>query len=121
MKNQEFKALSPDDVIAVSDPYLANKFWETTTVRVSDLKDRIPLICGVTNIDHPAYKWCGDGIEAKILSAEKGGGWKQGRIRLSIEFLPEQDQETIYNQENDKSDAITLTTESSLDDFREIS
>ena len=80
-----------------------------TTTMVDELRKRIPAICGVTDLKHSSYKWCNDGIEAKVLFSENGGGWKKGRLRLSIEFVPDEP-ETISDDR---------PIEPSLDSFRE--
>ena len=32
--------------------------------------------------------WMEDGVECELLSASKGKGWQQGKIRIRIEFVP---------------------------------
>jgi hypothetical protein len=106
----KFQSLSPEDVISVSQIALIGKVWDTTTVTVDELRKRIGAVFGISNPDHPAYQWSNDGIEGKVLIAEKGGGWKEGRIRFSAEFLP------VETLQDDK-----LTSEEikpGLDEFR---
>ena len=107
--NQNFQPLSSEDVISFIDPQLTHGFWGMTTTMVDELRKRIPAICGVTDLKHSSYKWCNDGIEAKVLFSENGGGWKKGRLRLSIEFVPDEP-ETI---------PADRPIEPSLDSFRE--
>jgi hypothetical protein len=106
----KFQSLSPEDVISVAQISLIGKIWDTTTVTVDELRKKIGVMFGIGNLEHPAYQWSNDGIEAKVLIAEKGGGWKEGRVRFSIEFLPA-----------DSTQSETLDSEvvkPSLDEFR---
>lgn len=86
--NQRFKSLSSEDVVSVPALKLEDESWNTTTFTVDELRNKIPVLFDCDS-EHAAYQWCDAGIEGKVLFAEKGGGWKTGRIRLSIEFLPD--------------------------------
>lgn len=37
-----------------------------------------------------ADAWFKEGIECEFLDASAGGGWKKGKIRLRLEFLPDE-------------------------------
>lgn len=87
---QRFQSLSPEDVVSVLDIKMIAKIWNTTTVTPEELRKRIAAVFGVSNPEEPCYGWFGDGVEGKALIAEKGGGWKTGRVRLSVEFLPDE-------------------------------
>ena len=107
--NQNFQPLASEDVISFIDPQLTHGFWGITTTTVDEFRKRIPAICGVTRLEHSSYEWCNDGIEAKVLFSKNSNGWKKGRLRLSIEFIPDEP-ETIPNAQS---------IEPSLDAFRE--
>ena len=87
---QKFQSLSPEDVISVSEIKAIGKIWGTTTATTEELRKRIGAVFGVANSDDPCYEWFENGIKSKVLIAEKGGGWKEGRIRFSVEFLPDE-------------------------------
>jgi hypothetical protein len=105
-----FHSLSSEDVISVAEIALMGRVWDTTTVTVDELRKRIGAVFGIGNPEHPAYQWSHDGVEAKVLLAEKGGGWKEGRVRFSVEFLP------IETPQNEKS--ISGENKPGLDEFR---
>ena len=37
-----------------------------------------------------AKAWFGDGVECELVDVSAGGGWKKGKIRLRLEFVPEE-------------------------------
>ncbi len=109
-ESPKFQSLSSEDVISVPEIALVGRVWDTTTVTVDELRKRIGAVFGIGNPEHPAYQWTNNGIEGKVLLAEKGGGWKEGRVRFSVEFLP------IESTQDDRlaSEAV----KPSLDEFR---
>jgi hypothetical protein len=57
-----------------------------------------------------------EGIACKTLSADGGSGWKKGRIRFRLEFIPDE----IYEVDvQDAEAAQNLLSPSPLDDLRE--
>lgn len=88
-EQQKFQSLSPEDVISVSDAKMMGKIWPTTTLTPEEIRKKIASIFGA-DPKEPYYGWFNDGVEGKALIAEKGGGWKAGRVRISIEFLPDE-------------------------------
>lgn len=84
----KFQSLSLEDVVSVLDIELENQVISTTTFTVDELRRTIPVLFEC-DTDHPGYKWCDTGMKGRVLMAEKSGGWKTGRIRFSIEFLPD--------------------------------
>lgn len=108
--NQKFQSLSPEDVISVSDIKLMGKIWSTTTATTEELRKRIGTVFGVANPEEPCYGWFDNGVEAKVLIAEKGGGWKVGRVRLSVEFLSDEPTTNVAS--------ITEKPTLGLDEFR---
>jgi hypothetical protein len=106
----KFQSLSPNDVVSVSAHELIYPIWGTSTATVVELQKKIASVFGITKSDHLAYQWCVDGIESKVLIAEKGGGWKEGRVRFSVEFLPIESTQ----EDNLTSEAV----KPSLDEFR---
>ncbi len=107
----KFQSLSSEDVISVPDIALVSRVWDTTTVTVDELRKRIAAVFGISNPEHPAHQWSNKGIDAKVLIAEKGGGWKEGQVRFSVEFIP---------TESTQKDALTSeAVKPSLDEFRQ--
>jgi hypothetical protein len=37
-----------------------------------------------------ADAWFQEGVECELLDAMAGGGWKKGKIRLRLEFIPDE-------------------------------
>ncbi len=37
-----------------------------------------------------AKAWFEDGVECEIVDVSAGGGWKKGKIRLRLEFVPDE-------------------------------
>ena len=87
---QKFQSLSPEDVVSVSDMKIMGKISNSTTATAEEIRRKIGTLFSVSNPDDPSYGWFENGIKGKVLIAEKGGGWKEGRIRLSVEFLPDE-------------------------------
>ena len=83
--------------------------WNTTTVTTDELRKRVGAVFGVAKLDDPCYEWFENGIKGKVLIAEKGGGWRVGRVRFSVEFLPD---------EPTQIEASTETPSVGLDEFR---
>ena len=106
----KFQSLLSEDVISVPEIALVGRVWDTTTVTVDELRKRIGAVFGIGNPEHPAYQWINNGIEGKVLIAEKGGGWKEGRVRFSVEFIPIE----ATQEDNFTSEAV----KPSLDEFR---
>jgi hypothetical protein len=40
--------------------------------------------------DITAKAWLGDGVECELVDVSAGGGWKKGKIRLRLEFVPDE-------------------------------
>jgi hypothetical protein len=107
--NREFQILSQEDVISVKNLDLEGEIIPTATFTVNELRTKIPALFEC-DTNHSGYKWCDAGVEGRILMAEKGGGWKKGRIRFSIEFLPD------VPEQNEDNSHEKLSPE--LDEFR---
>ena len=106
---QKFQALSPEDVISVSDIKMMGQIWATTTVTPEELRKKLAGIFGASKPENDSYEWFRNGVEGKALIVEKGGGWRVGRVRFSIEFLPD---------EPTQIETSTEETTIELDEFR---
>ncbi len=75
--------LDPDDVISMQPS--ASLVPSNATFKINQLKktlqDRIGYNTGI-------QAWMEDGVECELLSASKGKGWQKGKIRIRIEFVP---------------------------------
>ncbi|MDJ0736891.1 MAG: KGK domain-containing protein [Nostocaceae cyanobacterium] len=49
-----------------------------------------------------------DGVECRILRAS-GGGWKKGKVRLSLEFIPDEPEQVPQQPESILDDLRRLT------------
>ncbi|MBW4489117.1 MAG: hypothetical protein KME12_15115 [Trichocoleus desertorum ATA4-8-CV12] len=72
--------------------------FQTETFVVKDLISRIKHSCGYDISEAERNQLFGKGIECNFL--QPGADWKKGRIKMSIEFIPDE-------------------TESPLDDIRQ--
>lgn len=107
---QKFQSLSLEDVISVSEVKAMGKLASNTTNTTEELRKAIRAsLFNVANPADPSYGWFENGVKAKVLIAEKGGGWKVGRVRLSVEFLPD---------ESTQVEASTEEKTGELDEFR---
>jgi hypothetical protein len=91
------------------EPQKIQLIWSATTLTVDELKKRVADMLGVARLENPGHDWFENGIKGKVLIAEKGGGWKVGRVRFSVEFLPD---------EPTQIEASTETPSVGLDEFR---
>lgn len=57
-------------------------FTETSTFQAFELRDAITKHLGKFR------QWFDYGMECKVLRAS-GGGWKKGKLRLRLEFIPD--------------------------------
>ena len=108
-EQQKIQLLSSEDVISVSDIKTIDRIWSTTTLTTDELKKKVATMLGVAQLEHPCYDWFENGIKGKVLIAEKGGGWRVGRVRFSVEFLPDEP-----TQIEDSTEKATI----GLDEFR---
>jgi hypothetical protein len=44
---------------------------------------------GLEHLNGSLKKWLGEGVECELLSAY-GGGWLKGKMRLRLEFIPDE-------------------------------
>jgi hypothetical protein len=73
--------LSKDDVVSVAsnESFVDRSPTFTVGEAVAFLTDRI---------DDDLADWGKDGVPCRVLSAS-GGGWQKGKIKISLEFIPE--------------------------------
>ena len=79
------------------------------TFKVSEFIERLGAVLGLTGDNW--HKWGFEGVESEILCP--GKGWRKGKIRLTLEFLP--DEPELEEIETNKEIA---QPESPLDDIR---
>ncbi|WP_353930374.1 KGK domain-containing protein [Okeanomitos corallinicola TIOX110] len=108
--NSQFLRLSSDDVIVI-DPENFERLEVPKTMTPGDLLEAIKEDVGSDNQEAILFT---EGMEAKVL--RPGDGWKKGKIRLCIEFCPDEP-EVTETAANNKT-AINPEN-SSLDDLRQ--
>lgn len=93
--------LNDDDVVAMSKEF---NFAHQPMTKYEDL---IKALEGQLNFNHErrGTVWLTDGVECEVLRV--GGGWLKGRMRLSLEFIPD----------TEESENLVLP-QSPLDDLR---
>ncbi|NER37331.1 MAG: hypothetical protein F6J93_25755 [Oscillatoria sp. SIO1A7] len=85
--SSDFKALSRDDVVKIDneDPRM---FLENTTFQLEEWLEALHEILQEKADKNYSGEWVRGDIEGQVLLAS-GGGWRSGKLRLSMEFLPE--------------------------------
>ena len=68
----------------------------------------------IANITKLASNWFHDGMSCQFLPTS-GGGWKKGKIRITLEFIPDKP----INLEHQQVSQSFPPSESPLDDLRE--
>lgn len=101
--------LTNDDVVVmIAD----DNFTKSRTSKVEDMMEEIKDFLSSSSL--PCQEWLDDGVECEVLQGQ-GGGWKRGKVKLSIcvEFIPD-DQEV-----SQQSPSISPSQpQSPLDDLR---
>jgi len=116
MSNQ-FELLSPSEIVSVADS--SRILLAHPTFKVNELaKAIIEMVKTNDTISSKAkeqvVKWCGEGVECEALKID-GKGWRKGKVRLALEFCPEQPEVEEIPQTNG-----IVEPESPLDDLREM-
>jgi hypothetical protein len=108
----KYESLEKEEIVSIKEP-LEKLFLPHTTFKVSELINTLGDKC--LSADSPAQKWFRDAVECEILTP--GKNWRTGRVRLSLEFLPDklEIEETPANNETKNKEP-----ESPLDDLRQM-
>lgn len=72
--------LNKDDVVSTN---IDDSFIEASTFTVEEA-----LVHLVSRLDDYHVNWTKDGVDCRVLDSLKGG-WTKGKVRLSLEFIPE--------------------------------
>ncbi|BAZ02258.1 hypothetical protein NIES37_62700 [Tolypothrix tenuis PCC 7101] len=80
--------LTDDDVVSMSEDA---SFTKSSTSTARELMSALEeLLCNSDLNITVVSSWAdGIGVDCKVIQA-KGGGWKTGKVRLQIEFIPDQ-------------------------------
>lgn len=65
-------SMNPGETLTGTPTFKGEEFFRTLR----------PLLGGI-----PADQWLGEGVDAQLMN-EAGGGWKNGKIRLVLQFDP---------------------------------
>lgn len=76
--------LNDDDVVS-TNPGLS--FLPNATYRCDELKQALK-----GSFKENLHSWVGQGTPCKVLKTS-GGGWKKGKIRLAVVFVPDDEPE----------------------------
>ena len=77
--------LTDEDVVSMHAP---DNFAKTPTSTVEEMKAAFRELFKQL---HLTQNWVLDqGVNCKILRATDGGGWQKGKIRLRLEFIPDE-------------------------------
>ncbi|MEB3230433.1 MAG: KGK domain-containing protein [Leptolyngbyaceae bacterium] len=106
---QKTRQLNSDDVLLIED----SKLWLIVKTKIFLFKDFLTAIPAHLGIhDEHKMAWLKDGVECKVLAPKHD--WQPGKIRIKIEFIPDEIEEDIDSQQN-----ANVTTDSSLDEIRQ--
>ncbi|GAX43432.1 KGK domain family protein [Tolypothrix sp. NIES-4075] len=108
--------LNIDDVVSIEKHA---SFLGATTFTVKEASDKLAQFvqdkAGIT-----AEAWKGDGVKCRVLQPGKGG-WKEGRVRISLEFIPDEEEieEAELVEKVELEENAPLKQLSPLDEFRQ--
>lgn len=86
--SSEFKPLSRDDVVKIDDEN-PRMFLDNSTFQIEEWLDALHEILQEKADKNWSGEWVRGDIEGQVLLAS-GGGWRSGKLRLSIEFCPDE-------------------------------
>ncbi len=110
-------SLDRDDVVNIQKNL---SFVGASTFTVEEAVDALAnFVLAKANI--ATSVWTGDGVQCRVLQVGNGR-WKEGRVRISLEFIP--DEEEIEEQaqlieEIEPGEGVLLKQLSPLDEFRQ--
>jgi hypothetical protein len=112
--NNNFKALERLEIVSVESS--EKILLKQPTYKVNEfLEELINLIKRYEGFTEAKMNWFTEGISCEVLKLD-GKGWRKGKIRLALEFCP--DEAEIEEPSSNNSDI--QASESSLDDIRRI-
>lgn len=121
-----FQSLEPDEVVSINQGWQINILNPTFTVRefAAAIAKSLAEHSGNTNRKYPVYIWnenrqawfTDEGVEGEVLRFGERG-WQAGRVRVTIEFCPDEDEEEIV----DVPLLESAEARSPLDEIREMS
>lgn len=92
-KSRKSESLKPEDVVSISDSKTALVLSQPT-FRVSELVMAIVLKIMGSSDSHK--EWAANGIKAEVLAGSKG--WRKGKVRLTVEFIPDEGEDEPVEQ-----------------------
>lgn len=117
--------LHPLDVVSIES---SESFGCTPTSKVAELVKSLLRgyrlayknlsvndLCNLSDI--LVEKWLIEGVEAEVLQLEKG--WKTGKLRISIEFIPDEEEEEVEVEVSNEASPQKALPPSPLDDLRQ--
>jgi hypothetical protein len=109
MTDQNAKILNDTDVINTRSNILINHYTFTSKEFLERMRD--PL--SIQRSDRGGYDWIGEGIDCEVLSCHSNvKGWQAGKVRIVLEFIPDQIPEIVETPEED--------SDSPLDEIRQM-
>lgn len=124
----KFQPLEPDEVVSINPGWQINITNPTFTPReflaaiVASLAEHSR--CTTSSDYHPVFSWSNkraawfteEGVEGRVLRFGERG-WQEGRVRVTIEFCPDEDEDEIV----DVPLLESAEARSPLDEIREMS
>ncbi|BAZ31172.1 hypothetical protein NIES4074_36440 [Cylindrospermum sp. NIES-4074] len=88
--------LNDDDVLSMSRP----PFEVATTFKISELMVKVLVFLNQGHgggSENPKVTLFANGSECNLLQAN-GGGWRKGKVRFRLEFIPDEPSSSLSNE-----------------------
>ena len=86
MLGMSVNELRPDDVVSLDK---SKNPIAVSTFQVKELTSNLASRCGRELSPETIKQWSSCGVECQVLQTD-GKGWKKGKVRLSLEFVPDE-------------------------------
>jgi hypothetical protein len=103
--SSKFKNLDQDVVISSN--------WNLSSLIYNNTFKVVELLKAMQKSTGQSDEWFYKGVECEVLGLTQG--WQKGKVRISIEFCPDEPELTNSSEENDEASS---QPESPLDDIR---
>jgi hypothetical protein len=103
------------DVVSVPK---AKSLMNASTFKVMEVASYLAKQLYSNENSQPYQEWSNTGVECEVLKMD-GNGWKKGKVRISLEFIPDEEEEEEILEANLEEESIPpKLPESPLDDLR---
>jgi hypothetical protein len=85
--SEEFEILKDDDVLQAPATGILNQ----QTFSTKEFMQGIRMLLG-SKLGSGVEKWLGEGVACRLLRADGSEGWQPGKVRVRLEFVPDETQ-----------------------------